>query len=52
MKTLVLFITLARVFRELTALKVTATVSFHQPVQIKEVVVLRVVFLVVLPTIK
>jgi hypothetical protein len=38
--------------RNSTALKVTATVRFHRPVRVHEVVVLCVVFLVVLPTIK
>jgi hypothetical protein len=52
MKTLVLFRTLALVFRGLTALKVTATFRIHRPVRVKEVLVLRVLFLVVLPTIK
>jgi hypothetical protein len=46
------FQTLAWVFRGLAVLKVTVTVRFHRPVRAKEVVVLRVVFLVVLPTIK
>jgi hypothetical protein len=36
----------------LAVLKVTATVRFHRPVRVKEVAVLRVVFLVVLPTVK
>jgi hypothetical protein len=44
-----LFRTLERVFR---ALKVTATVCFHRLVRVKEVVVLRVVYLVILPKIK
>jgi hypothetical protein len=52
MNTLVLFRTLAWVFSGLTVLKVRATVNFHRPVRVKEVAVLRVVFLVVLPTIK
>jgi hypothetical protein len=52
MKTVVLFRTLAQVFRGLAALKVTVTVRFHRPVRVKEVAVLRVLFLLVLPTIK
>ena len=43
MKTLDLFRTLARGFRGLTVLKVTATARFHRPVRVKEVAVLRVV---------
>ena len=39
MKTLVLFRILARGFRGLAALKVTATVCFHPPVRVKEVAV-------------
>ena len=42
----------ARVFRGLIILKLTATVRFHRPVRPKKVTVLRVVFLVVLPTIQ
>jgi hypothetical protein len=38
MKTLVLFRTLARGFRGLTALKVTATARFHRPVAVLRVV--------------
>jgi hypothetical protein len=49
---LVLFRTFARVFRSLQAMKATATVRFHRQVRVKEVAVLCVVFLVVLPTIK
>ncbi|CAB3994343.1 Hypothetical predicted protein [Paramuricea clavata] len=50
MKTLVLFRTLARVFR---GLKVTATVRFDRPVRVKEVAVfIRVVFLVVIKEIQ
>ena len=51
MKTIVFFRTLGRVFRVLATLKITATLRFHRPVQVKEVAVLRIVFLVVLSTI-
>jgi hypothetical protein len=49
MKTLVLFRTLARVFRGFAALIVAACSSFHRPVRVKEVAVLDVMFQVVLP---
>ena len=42
--TVVFFRTLARVFRDLTALKVTATVRFHRPVRVKVFVLNFVLF--------